>query len=284
MSTLGKHNDRVAETPNADEDIQNIILVGEKEKTYVQYFEERTKDIKVRKNNVLGIECFMGVSPETEFIRTRNIKDLKSWANDSIKWIKKEFGEDNLVKAHLHIDELTPHIHAFIIPLKDKKLNAKHYIGGTKYRLTDLQTSYHNAVKHYNLERGIEGSKAKHQDVKRFYSAVNKTKEIELPEPKTFESKNKYYQRIKEIYKDVLIDNANKDIEIEKLRNQIPRRISIRKLMKKTKKKEIELENTKILRYIEKNPQIRKYIMQVMEEEIKTNRKKIVNKSLEQIR
>lgn len=43
--------------------------------------------------------------------------ELDEWCNDSIQWLQATFGKDNVVAAHLHMDEKTPHIHAAVVPI-----------------------------------------------------------------------------------------------------------------------------------------------------------------------
>jgi hypothetical protein len=269
----GRHNERLIKTPNADEKINNIILIGEKEKTYLEYFKEKTKDVKIRKNAVYAIECFMSVSPEAKFLNNKD--KILEWANDSVNWAKKEFGETNIVKAHLHLDETTPHIHVFIVPMYKEKLNAKKFIGGHKSRLSDLQTTYHEAVKQYGLERGLEGSKAKHKDVKKYYTALNNEVVKELPQPKILESKDKYRDRANKEYKNLVLQGLNKDLKIQKLQEQVPKRKSIRKQLNNKK----QIEDIKIMKFLDLNPQVRKNILEAVEK--KTLNK---NKTLEQER
>ena len=68
-----------------------------------------------------------------------------------------------------------------MVPLKDGKLNAKHFTGGKKV-LSQLQTDFAKDVgQRHGLERGIEGSQAKHQTIKEFYAQVNQPiKEVQL--------------------------------------------------------------------------------------------------------
>lgn len=66
----------------------------------------------------------------------------------------------------------------FIAPTDPEtgRLNARRWIGGAE-RCSAQQTAYADAVAHLGLRRGVEGSKAKHQTVRRFYAAMN------APEP-----------------------------------------------------------------------------------------------------
>ena len=42
---------------------------------------------------------------------------IKEWCADNLDWLRKTYGEDNVVSAVLHLDESTPHIHASVVPI-----------------------------------------------------------------------------------------------------------------------------------------------------------------------
>jgi hypothetical protein len=51
------------------------------------------------------------------------------------------------------------------------KLNAKQFLGG-KAKLTAMQTDFAGAMRGHGLERGLEGSKAKHQSIQDYYGKI----------------------------------------------------------------------------------------------------------------
>lgn len=63
---------------------------------------------------------------------------------------------------------------AYVVPLTaDHRLSCRDFLGG-KAKLKQLQTDFHAACgKKRGLERGVEGSTAKHQDIKKFYAALS---------------------------------------------------------------------------------------------------------------
>ncbi|WP_236949646.1 plasmid recombination protein, partial [Mycobacterium tuberculosis] len=75
----------------------------------------------------------------------------------------------------IQLDESTPHIVAYVVPKDPKgKMNARYWLGGAD-KLTAMQTDFADKVgAKYGLERGVEGSQAKHQDVKRRHAQVQK--------------------------------------------------------------------------------------------------------------
>ncbi|MBD2134278.1 plasmid recombination protein [Sphaerospermopsis sp. FACHB-1094] len=85
---------------------------------------------------------------------------------------------DRIVRAELHLDEVTPHIHAYFVPLDENgQLRCNHFFDG-RQKMRDFQESYFAAVQHLGLERGIRGSVAKHQDIKDFYRIVEEGKDL----------------------------------------------------------------------------------------------------------
>lgn len=43
--------------------------------------------------------------------------ELGEWRQDSIRYLYDTFGRENVVSAHLHMNEKTPHIHASVVPI-----------------------------------------------------------------------------------------------------------------------------------------------------------------------
>lgn len=61
-----------------------------------------------------------------------DIEPMKAWATASVRWLRKEFGED-LVHVALHRDETTVHLHAVVVPTYER----------TTKRGTKRQVSHH---------------------------------------------------------------------------------------------------------------------------------------------
>lgn len=175
IAAIGKHNERERETPNADYNItpENKTLVGDDSLSYLEAWQEKTKDLKIRSNAVLALEVVLTYSPEAKIQQSQN---FEAWQAKNIQFLKDTFGEDNILKAKLHIDETTPHIHAVIVPIDDKgKLNARAFTGGRE-KLRDMQTSYAEYMQDFKLNRGIENSRAEHIPLKKFYGAMQDNK------------------------------------------------------------------------------------------------------------
>ena len=119
---------------------------------------------------------------------------IEDWCNDSLKWIRETYGEQNLVSAVLHMDEKTPHIHATVIPIvtgERRKAGQEEQNGKKKYRkknpqdvrlcaddvmarhrLKHYQDTYAQAMNKYGLQRGVDGSLAKHISSMQYYKQL----------------------------------------------------------------------------------------------------------------
>ena len=144
--------------------------------TLADRFKDRTKDIKIRKNAVLAYEIVLSFSPSA-----LDRIPPEEWVFSSCSWLADTFGGlANVLDVSVHLDERTPHIHAVVIPSDEKgHLNAKHYTG-TRRQLSDLQTSYAQAMEPFGLSRGVkyyETHEKRHHCDHRAYNAHQRQKQ-----------------------------------------------------------------------------------------------------------
>jgi Plasmid recombination enzyme/Protein of unknown function (DUF3991) len=204
------HSARERAICNADPNVKNVRLIDfDDKKSLKTMFVEKIGEQKIRSNAVLGIEMLLSASPQ--YFRPDNptvsgayIQELvDNFATASTQWLLDRYCS-NILRAELHLDESTPHIHAFIVPLDYKgRLNSRALFNGRK-QMSDLQDSFANALKHLGIERGVKGSKAKHTDIKKYYTAVNcKSVHINLedvlPVPTANQTLEDYRESVKEI-------------------------------------------------------------------------------------
>lgn len=223
-----KHNFRIGNVPNADISRAHLnrTLIEMKDESYAEAFKRimYENNHKPRANAVLGIEVMMSYNAN----EVDGDFDIDEWSKANIEWLKQEFGEDNVISAVLHRDEgptsentkngaESGHIHAIVIPMVDGKLNAKHYLSG-RAKMHELQNRYATAMEPLGLERGVEGSIASHERMQKMYSAVNKTFEDTLPEPKAGEKIKDYADRVNDIYIERNLQNIS---EIKKLERKL---------------------------------------------------------------
>jgi hypothetical protein len=178
---------------------------------------------KPQKNAAAAVEFSISASPE--FFTNLNPKEWPGYFSDVREFLGRKYGVENVLSWNVHCDETTPHMHLLMTPIittsTGKKYSSSAFLGG-RNGLRDLQTEIYESVgRKWGLERGIEGSGARHSDQFEWYaertetlkererkqakreqefesSQRKKLKGWELPEAKPLESGKKYRARVGE--------------------------------------------------------------------------------------
>lgn len=182
-----KHGFREQDTPNAAAELtpMNTHTGGSNTAEVLQDFDKRLEtQSKIRKNAVLAVEYLVTASPEA--INGKSRAEQDEYFKDALSWLEEKHGKENVIHAGVHRDEKSPHMYVFVVPIDDKgKLNCRHFLGGKKDVLSKMQDDFQEKVgQHHGLERGVKGSKAKHQSIQNWYKQVNspvkKLEDIEI--------------------------------------------------------------------------------------------------------
>lgn len=124
---------------------ENIDFGGRSYADTVERYKERIAELDAlpgankRKDRVT---CFSLVIPVPSGIDGDKARD---WCFDAVKLLAERYGEDNMVSAHAHFDEIhryydtqkkewlesRPHIHVLVVPEIDGKLNGKRFSSRT---------------------------------------------------------------------------------------------------------------------------------------------------------
>jgi hypothetical protein len=183
------HNRRTRTTLNADPDREqdNFVFMGEVDRPLEELARERIGGQTIRKNAVLAIDVFISASPE--YFRPEEPDRAGYWEGEKFEawlaaneaFLKREFGERNILRAECHLDESTPHIHAVVVPLTKKgKLSYRQLYGGKRTELSELQDRAWEAVADLGIERGLKGSQAQHREVQDWYAEMQRPLEPDL--------------------------------------------------------------------------------------------------------
>lgn len=183
----------------------------------------------------------------------------EDWVQANIQFFEEEYGKENIVRAVLHMDETTPHMHVVIVPLtKDGRLNAKELVGN-RVTLQQRHTRYSEVVKQFGIERGVQNSGATHKEIHQYRTELKQAKKevyqqdkIEinqtflginrLDKDKTIEELNEALNRQKALNRDQKREFKDLEVQLQRLRNE-------RKLIeeKYSKKGAIEQEKNREL-------------------------------------
>ncbi len=149
---------------------------------------------KIGNNQVRAIRITVSGTHE-DMERIEREGRLDEWCADNMKYFTDTFGKENIVAAHLHRDEETPHIHVTLVPIvkgerkhrKREEQTKKRYRKKptdtvrlcaddimTRLKLKSYQDTYAEAMAKYGLQRGIDGSKARHKSTQQYYRDIQK--------------------------------------------------------------------------------------------------------------
>ena len=143
--------------------------IVKRQRSYTQFINDKIEALdlptKVRKDAVLM--CSFVVGSGRKFFGGLSPSEQRQFFVDCTRFFAERYGEGNIISAVVHVDETTPHLHLNLIPIAGGRLCAKKLFD--RKALTALQTDLYREVgAKWNLQRGKEGSQAKHLDTAEF--------------------------------------------------------------------------------------------------------------------
>ena len=223
---IDRTNDKEQGNVNENLKLTNFELVEKKgsiDSMIKQRLSEGYKGKRaIRKDAVTSQRYILSGSHEQMTEISKDPLNIRDWAVDNYNYFAKMYGKENIIRATVHLDEKTPHMHLIVVPLTpDGRLSAKEYTGLPK-RLRDLQNDYAKEIgAKWGLSRGLENSPRKHVETKAFYK----------------------YLEGKDITADWVLNHPNKKVILSKLLEENDK---IKDLQAK-KIKEVEQNRTKNL-------------------------------------
>ena len=182
VAAMAAHILRERDTPNAKAELKhlNSNFGAKTTEQAMSLWHERTKDLHTRKNSVVGMNYVISASPG---FFEKNSPEENKFYNDTLDWVVKKHGRENVITAAIHRDEHSPHFQAIVVPVgwrankktghREKTLSAAPFMDG-RAALSNMQSAFHTEVGTQNgLQRGLVGSKAHHHRVSQFYGLLN---------------------------------------------------------------------------------------------------------------
>ena len=232
-----------------------------------QRLEEAGLTRKIGSNQVRAIRINVSGTHE-DMKRIEEEGRLDEWCADNLKYFADTFGKENIVSAVLHMDEQTPHIHATLVPIVkgERKRKKKEEQVKKRYRkkptdtarlcadeimtrakLKSYQDTYAQAMSGYGLQRGIDGSEAKHITTRQYYrDLVQQTEQLRTDIGQLRDRKETAREELR---------RAKKEIQTEKLKGAATTAAaniaeSVGSLFGSNKVKTLEKENTALHREV----------------------------------
>ncbi len=143
--------------------------IVKRQRSHTQFINDKIAALdlptKVRKDAVLM--CSFVVGSDGAFFKNLSPQEQEKFFAECTRFFAERYGEGNIISAVVHTDENTPHLHLNLIPIAGGRLCAKKMFD--RKALTALQTDLYREVgAKWNLQRGKEGSQAKHLDTAEF--------------------------------------------------------------------------------------------------------------------
>lgn len=237
-SAMSAHIERTIKPKNADESRthlnRELIKFPDGVENRTQAIQHRLDTAgltrKIGNNQVRAIRILLTGTHE-DMERITNEGRLDEWCNDNLKYLADTFGKENIVSAVLHMDEQTPHIHATLVPIVkgERKRRKKEEQVKKRYRkkptdiarlctddimtrakLKSYQDTYAQSMSGYGLQRGIDGSEARHITTRQYYrDLVQQTKQLQTDIGQLQDRKETVQEELK---------RAKKEVQTEKLK------------------------------------------------------------------
>lgn len=237
-SAMSAHIERTIKPKNADEGRthlnRELIRFPDGVENRTQAIQHRLDTAgltrKIGNNQVRAIRILLTGTHE-DMERITNEGRLDEWCNDNLTYLADTFGKENIVSAVLHMDERTPHIHATLVPIVKGERKRRKKEGQVKKRyrkkptdtvrlcadeimarakLKSYQDTYAQSMSGYGLQRGIDGSEAKHITTQQYYrDLVQQTEQLQTDIGQLQDRKEAAKEELRQ---------AKKEVQTEKLK------------------------------------------------------------------
>ena len=231
-TAMSAHIERTIKPKNADESRthlnRELIKFPDGVESRTQAIQHRLDTAgltrKIGNNQVRAIRVLLTGTHE-DMERITNEGRLDEWCSDNLKYLADTFGRENIVSAVLHMDEQTPHIHATLVPIVkgERKRKKKEEQVKKRYRkkptdtarlcaddimtrakLKSYQDTYAQAMSGYGLQRGVDGSEAKHISTRKYYrDLMQHTEQLQTDIAQLQDRKETAQEELRQVKKEV---------------------------------------------------------------------------------
>lgn len=204
VAAAAKHNTRETAPDNADPTRKKLndlrghtnaeAILGDLRDQVAEVQKDSPK--KIRKDAVLGLEYVFSFSPDNDLSEAQKAEYFQSCLN----LVRRRHGDGQVLSSAIHRDETTDHLHvitsAVYVEGGRRGMSAKRYTD--KASLKTLQDEVGEIGAPLGLQRGIEGSKAHHKEISKWYRDLKNAslENLQVPEKKLTESHQAYSERV----------------------------------------------------------------------------------------
>jgi hypothetical protein len=174
-NSIDRSKSKLNEQVKGKEDKKLSVCVEERIREGHTVIDKRTGQVaKIRKDAVKALGVILTGSHERMMKIQENEMLFDQWKRDNYDFACRTWGEKNIVRFTLHMDEKTPHFHCVVVPINSEgRLSAFSFCNGRE-QLKSIQDQYAMAMSKYGLERGIPKilSHREHVKTKDYYQSA----------------------------------------------------------------------------------------------------------------
>lgn len=147
----------------------------------------RIDPARLRRDATLANDVLLSVSPQwfrpdaPDESGTYDPARLATFRAEAEAFLRERFGK-RLVAAVLHVDEATPHVQAIVVPVLRTRDGPGYRLSGkdtfNPASLSALQQAWEDRLRPHGVGERLQGSKARHSTLRRYYSAVEAAPEV----------------------------------------------------------------------------------------------------------
>lgn len=189
----------------------NFDLLNEKNINFSEVIEKKIEQNynqkrKIRSDAVKHIDGI--ITSDDKFFEQKSDSEIKDFFKNSLKFLEKEYGRENLLYATVHLDEKVPHMHFGFVPLtKDGRLSAKEMLGNKK-AMTEFQDRFNDFVNErgFRMNRGTSKliSGKEREEINTFKQITGYHKQDMVSKGQELQDMNIELERVKEDYQNAV--------------------------------------------------------------------------------
>lgn len=124
--------------------------------TQLEFIHKRLSEVQVHNRKDVNVMCDWVVTAPKDFLAEHPDRE-REFFDSAYRFLEAKYGKENVISAHVHKDEVTPHMHFAFVPVvydqkKERfKLSAKECV-----TRADLKSFHSELQKHVSEELGIQ--------------------------------------------------------------------------------------------------------------------------------
>ena len=89
-------------------------------------------------------------------LNLKRMPAIEEWVKDIYRFMSDCYGEENIIGFYGHLDEVSPHVHCTLMPIRDEKFAFKNiFAGSDKYEFSTRMRELHSALAAVNERWGL---------------------------------------------------------------------------------------------------------------------------------